>query len=172
MVERQVEELSDELERISAADAGCTRLRQIPGIGPSSPPPSLRPSATALPSVRGESLLHGSVSCHGSIPPEARRSCSASASEAKTSTAQGSDPWCTSCRVCASSEIEGAHQDPGWIDSTPRAPKNVVVVAMANKLGTHRMGRAVERTGLPTLTRSSRQRELTSARNSRHIQRS
>jgi transposase len=34
MVEQQIEELSDELERISAADAGCTRLRQIPGIGP------------------------------------------------------------------------------------------------------------------------------------------
>ncbi len=33
-VERQVEELNDELERISAADAGCTRIRQIPGIGP------------------------------------------------------------------------------------------------------------------------------------------
>ena len=33
-VEQQIEELGDELERISAADAGCTRLRQIPGIGP------------------------------------------------------------------------------------------------------------------------------------------
>ena len=33
-VERQVEELNDELERISAADAGCTRIRQIPRIGP------------------------------------------------------------------------------------------------------------------------------------------
>ena len=33
-VERQIEELNEELERISAADAGCTRIRQIPGIGP------------------------------------------------------------------------------------------------------------------------------------------
>ncbi len=33
-VEQQVEELNDELERISAADAGCTRIRKIPGIGP------------------------------------------------------------------------------------------------------------------------------------------
>jgi transposase len=33
-VEQQIEELGDELERISAADAGCTRIRQIPGIGP------------------------------------------------------------------------------------------------------------------------------------------
>jgi transposase len=34
MVEQQIEELTDELERISAADAGCTRIRKIPGIGP------------------------------------------------------------------------------------------------------------------------------------------
>jgi transposase len=33
-VEQQVEELTEELERISASDAGCTRIRQIPGIGP------------------------------------------------------------------------------------------------------------------------------------------
>src|ERR1700677_4214401 len=34
LVEQQIEELNDELERISDADAGCTRIRQIPGIGP------------------------------------------------------------------------------------------------------------------------------------------
>ena len=34
IVEQQVEQLNDELERISAADAGCTRIRKIPGIGP------------------------------------------------------------------------------------------------------------------------------------------
>ncbi len=34
MVEQQIEELNDELERISASDAGCTRIRKIPGIGP------------------------------------------------------------------------------------------------------------------------------------------
>jgi len=33
-VEDQIGELSLELERISAADPGCTRIRQIPGIGP------------------------------------------------------------------------------------------------------------------------------------------
>src|ERR1700690_4117220 len=33
-VEQQIEVLRLELERISAADAGCTRIRQIPGIGP------------------------------------------------------------------------------------------------------------------------------------------
>ncbi len=34
LVEQQIEELNDELERISASDAGCTRIRKIPGIGP------------------------------------------------------------------------------------------------------------------------------------------
>jgi transposase len=34
LVEQQIEELSDELERISASDEGCTRIRQIPGIEP------------------------------------------------------------------------------------------------------------------------------------------
>ena len=33
-VEQQIGELGEELERISAADAGCTRIRQIPGVGP------------------------------------------------------------------------------------------------------------------------------------------
>ncbi len=33
-VEQQIEELIDVLERISAADPGCTLIRQIPGIGP------------------------------------------------------------------------------------------------------------------------------------------
>ena len=33
-VEQQIGELGEELERISAANAGCTRIRQIPGVGP------------------------------------------------------------------------------------------------------------------------------------------
>jgi transposase len=33
-LELQIEEMNDEVERIAASDAGCIRLRQIPGIGP------------------------------------------------------------------------------------------------------------------------------------------
>ena len=33
-VQQQIEEITTQLERISAADAGGTRIRQIPGIGP------------------------------------------------------------------------------------------------------------------------------------------
>jgi transposase len=34
LVEQQIEELTDKLEQISASDAGCCRIRKIPGIGP------------------------------------------------------------------------------------------------------------------------------------------
>lgn len=33
-VEQQIDELTDKLEQIAARDAGCCRIRQIPGIGP------------------------------------------------------------------------------------------------------------------------------------------
>jgi transposase len=33
-VEEQIDGLTDKLEQISASDAGCCRIRQIPGIGP------------------------------------------------------------------------------------------------------------------------------------------
>ncbi len=32
--EQEIEKLNDELERISAADDSCTRIRKLPGIGP------------------------------------------------------------------------------------------------------------------------------------------
>lgn len=81
IVEGQIDELGDELERISAADAGCTRIRKIPGIGPV--------VATAIVAAIGngaafrkgrDTSLHGSASCHGSTQPEARLSCWVSAS--------------------------------------------------------------------------------------------
>jgi transposase len=34
LVEQQIATLTDDLEKIAASDAGCTRIRQIPGIGP------------------------------------------------------------------------------------------------------------------------------------------
>jgi transposase len=74
LVERQIEELNDELERISAADAGCTRIRKIPGIG--------LVVATAigkgLRSARGESSQRGLVSSHASTRLVATRGCLAS----------------------------------------------------------------------------------------------
>jgi transposase len=81
MVEQQIEELSMQLERISASDAGWTASARSQASGRSWPPPSSQPSATDLLSVGGASSLHGSASCRGSTQPEARPGCSASASE-------------------------------------------------------------------------------------------
>jgi transposase len=58
-VEQQIDELTDRLEQIAERDAGCCRIRKIPGIGPSSLQPSLPPSGTALRSARGETSPHG-----------------------------------------------------------------------------------------------------------------
>jgi transposase len=77
LVETQIEELNDDLERISAADAGCTRIRQIPGIALLSPQPSWLPSATAPHFARHGTSLRSSGSYHASIRPVVRRSCSA-----------------------------------------------------------------------------------------------
>ena len=81
-VERQVEELYDALEPIAAADAGFTRIRQTPALGRWLQPPSLLPSATALPFARAGSSPRGWALCCGSTRPETRPSCSASVSEA------------------------------------------------------------------------------------------
>ncbi len=88
-VERQVEELNDELERISAADAGCTRY-----------PADLWHRAGGCDSHRccdrqrrclsqgPGSSQRGWALCRGNTRPEARPSCSASVSEATSTCAR------------------------------------------------------------------------------------
>jgi transposase len=88
LVEQQIEELSDELERISASDAGCTASVRFPASGRLWRRPSSQRSATAPPFVGAETLLRGSASSHASTRPEARRSCSASASAATRTSAR------------------------------------------------------------------------------------
>jgi transposase len=83
LVEQQIEELNDELERISASDAGCTHASaRSPASDRSWRRPSSLPSVTGLPSGRAESSQHGSASCPASTRQTARRSCSASVSGA------------------------------------------------------------------------------------------
>ena len=79
-VEGQIEELGEELDRISAADAGCTRIRQIPGIGPVVATAIVAGSATAQPSARGGTSRRGWGSYRGSTPRVGRPGYSASAS--------------------------------------------------------------------------------------------
>jgi hypothetical protein len=80
MVEQQVLELTQQLERISDADAGGTRIRQIPAIGPIVATAIVAAIGKELPSIRGDTSLQGWESCRNSIPPAATRSCSGSAS--------------------------------------------------------------------------------------------
>ena len=88
MVEQQIEELGDNWS------ASPRQTPVAPAFGRSrasdllSPPRSSRPSATALPSARVESSPHGSASFHASTQPAARRSCSASASAATSTSAR------------------------------------------------------------------------------------
>lgn len=87
-VEQQIEQLNVELERISAADAGCTRIRQIPGIGPVVATAIVASIGNGAAFRKGRSSLHGSGSCHVSIRLAERRSCSASVSVATVTSAR------------------------------------------------------------------------------------
>jgi len=88
LVEEQLKELGDELERISAADAGCTRIRQIPGIGPVVATAIVAAIGNGAAFRKGRSSQRGSASCHVSTQREARPSCWASASEATSTFAR------------------------------------------------------------------------------------
>ncbi len=81
-IEIDVEAITDEIERISNEDARCRQLRQIPGFGPLVSPPLWRLSATGLLFVAGATSRLGLGSCPDNTPPEASRSCTASASAA------------------------------------------------------------------------------------------
>lgn len=84
LVEQQLEELNDQLKRICAADAGCTRIRQIPGIGPVVA--TAIGNGAAFRKGREFAALLGIVP--GSTRREARQPCSASASVATSTCAR------------------------------------------------------------------------------------
>ncbi len=88
LVEQQIEELNDELERISAAMRAAPASVRFQASALSWPQPSSLPSVTVLPSARGESSQHGSASCPVSTRPVARRSCLASVSAATSTCAR------------------------------------------------------------------------------------
>jgi transposase len=120
-VEDQIKGLSLELERISAADPGCTRIRQIPGIGPIVATAIVAAIGNGAAFRRDATLLRGSVSCHGSIQLEARQGCSASANAA-TSTCARSSSTEHGLQCCGSSGIE-RRSELGWMRSMPELRK-------------------------------------------------
>lgn len=82
LVEQQVEKLNLELERISVADAGCTRIRQIPGIGPIVATAIVAAIGNGAAFRRGRDFAAWLGSYHASTRPGARQSYSASANAA------------------------------------------------------------------------------------------
>jgi transposase len=131
-VERQIEELSDELERICAADAGCMRIRQIPGIGPI--------VATAIVAAIGNGAAFRKgrdfAAWLGVVP----RQYSTGGKAKLLGISKRGNIYLRKILIhgarAAVLRIKRDRAPIGaWLNGLDsRAPKNVVVVAMANKL--------------------------------------
>jgi transposase len=131
-VEQQIEVLSLELERISAADAGCTRIRQIPGIGPI--------VATAIVAAIGNgAAFHKGrefAAWLGLVP----RQYSTGGKAKLLGISKRGNVYLRKILIhgarAAVLRIKRDRSSIGaWMDALDaRAPKNVVVVATANKL--------------------------------------
>ena len=143
MVEEQIEVLSSELERISVTDAGCTRIRKIPGIGPV--------VATAIVAAigNGAAFRRGRdfAAWLGLVP----RQCSTGGKAKLLGISKRGNVFLRKVLIhgarAAVLRIKRNRAPIGaWLDALDsRAPKNVVVVAMANKLA--RIAWAVLSTG-------------------------
>jgi len=131
-VEEQIEGLSRELERISASDAGCTRLRQIPGIGPI--------VATAIVAAIGNGAAFGKgrdfAAWLGVVP----RQYSTGGKTRLLGISKRGNVYLRKVLIHgARAAVLRMKRDRApigaWLDALDaRAPKNIVVVAMANKL--------------------------------------
>ncbi len=132
LVEQQIEKLNLELERISAADAGCTRIRQIPGIGPI--------VATAIVAAIGNGAAFRKgrdfAAWLGVVP----RQYSTGGKTKLLGISKRGNVYLRKVLIhgarAAVLRIKRDRAPIGaWLDALDaRAPKNVVVVAMANKL--------------------------------------
>ncbi len=132
LVEQQIEKLNLELERISAADAGCTRIRQIPGIGPI--------VATAIVAAIGNGAAFRKgrdfAAWLGIVP----RQYSTGGKTKLLGISKRGNVYLRKVLIhgarAAVLRIKRDRAPIGaWLDALDaRAPKNVVVVAMANKL--------------------------------------
>jgi transposase len=132
VVEQQIEQLNVELERISAADAGCTRIRQIPGIGPV--------VATAIVAAIGNGTAFRKgrdfAAWLGIVP----RQYSTGGKAKLLGISKRGNVYLRKVLIhgarAAVLRIKRDRAPIGaWLDALDaRAPKNVVVVAMANKL--------------------------------------
>jgi transposase len=132
IVEQQIEALNDDLERVSASDAGCTRIRQIPGIGPV--------VATAIVAAIGNGAAFRKgrefAAWLGIVP----RQHSTGGKAMLFGISKRGNVYLRKILIhgarAAVLRIKRDRAPIGaWLDALDaRAPKNVVIVAMANKL--------------------------------------
>jgi transposase len=131
-VELQIEELTDKLEQISASDAGCCRIRKIPGIGPI--------VATAIVAAIGNGAAFRKgrdfAAWLGLVP---RQHSTGGKAKLLGISKRGNIYLRKVLIHGARAAVLRIKRDRAligsWLDALDaRAPKNVVVVAMANKL--------------------------------------
>jgi transposase len=132
IVEQQIEELTDKLEQISASDAGCSRIRKIPGIGPI--------VATAIVAAIGNGAAFRKgrdfAAWLGLVP----RQYSTGGKAKLLGISKRGNIYLRKVLIhgarAAAMRIKRDRFSIGtWMDALEaRAPRNVLVVAMANKL--------------------------------------
>jgi transposase len=132
IVEQQIEELTDKLEQISASDAGCCRIRKIPGIGPI--------VATAIVAAIGNGAAFRKgrdfAAWLGLVP----RQYSTGGKAKLLGISKRGNIYLRKVLIhgarAAAIRIKRDRFSIGtWMDALEaRAPRNVLVVAMANKL--------------------------------------
>jgi transposase len=131
-VEQQIEGLTSRLEEISAGDAGCSRIRKIPGIGPV--------VATAIVAAIGNGAAFSKgrefAAWLGVVP----RQYSTGGKPRLLSISKRGNVYLRKLLIHGARAAVGRMKRDGlavgaWLDRLDaRAHKNVVVVAMANKL--------------------------------------
>ncbi len=81
-LEHQIEMMNMEVEQIASSDPACQRLRQIPGIGPSSPLRVVASIGNGAAFRKGRDFPSGLAWFRGSTRPAGRPSCLGSVNEA------------------------------------------------------------------------------------------
>src|SRR5271155_4093966 len=131
-VEQQIEVLSDELDRIASSDADCIRIRQIPGIGPI--------VATAIVAAIGNGAAFRKgrefAAWLGLVPKQYSTGGKAKLlGISKRGNVYLRKVLIHGARAAVLRIKRDRAPIGAWLDALDhRAPKNVVVVAMANKL--------------------------------------
>ena len=142
-VEGQIDELTDRLEQIAASDAGCCRIRQIPGIGPI--------VATAIVAAIGNGAAFRKgrdfAAWLGLVPRQYSTGGKARLlGISKRGNIYLRKVLIHGARAAAMRIKRDRFAIGGWMNALEaRAPRNVLVVAMANKLA--RIAWAVLSTG-------------------------